>query len=101
MRSISGRMDNVLPGFDGNVVFADTVLMEKCPYIKSILDEFKVEKKAVRLLNLKPGAVIKEHRDAELCYEMGEARIHIPIMTNPEVEFYVDNERFELLPGSC
>ncbi len=94
-------MDNVLPGFDGNVVFADTVLMEKCPYIKSILDEFKVEKKAVRLLNLKPGAVIKEHRDAELCYEMGEARIHIPIMTNPEVEFYVDNERFERLPGSC
>lgn len=101
LRSLGGSMVNVVPGFGGEEVFADTPLMEQCPYIKSVLDEFKVEKKAIRLLNLKPGAVIKEHKDAELCYEQGEARIHIPILTNPQVEFYVDNERFEMLPGSC
>jgi len=56
---------------------------------------------AVRLLRLKAGAVILEHRDAELCFEKGEIRVHIPVVTNPDVEFILDKERIQLQEGEC
>jgi aspartyl/asparaginyl beta-hydroxylase (cupin superfamily) len=56
---------------------------------------------SVRLLKLNAGAVIKEHKDAELCYEKGEIRIHIPVVTHDEVEFYLDKERMNLKEGEC
>ena len=101
LRSINGALTNVIPGCKDDDVFSDTVLMEQCPYIKSILAQFRCEHKATRFLKLKPGAIIKEHNDADLSYEMGEARIHVPILTNPLVEFYIDNERVDMQSGSC
>ena len=56
---------------------------------------------AVRLLKLNAGASIKEHRDNDLFFEKGEIRIHIPIITNADVEFYLDSERMNLQEGSC
>lgn len=101
LRSINGSLGNVLPENNNNGSFMDTVLMAQCPYMKSIADHFPCEHGAIRLLNLKPGAVIKEHSDAGLFYEDGEARIHVPIITNPQVEFYLDNERMDLVAGEC
>ena len=101
LRSINGQMENIIPEYNSTGAFKDTILMEQCPYIKSILGQFDSELKAVRLLKLSPGAVIKEHTDLELCYEQGEARIHIPITTNDLVEFYLDNERIYMKPGEC
>ncbi|MCD6010910.1 MAG: aspartyl/asparaginyl beta-hydroxylase protein [Flavipsychrobacter sp.] len=101
LRSVGGSITHVRPENNGGEFFADTVLMDKCPYLKSILANFPCDHRAVRLLKLKAGAIIKEHTDAELSYEHGEARIHVPIMTNPQVEFYLDNERVDMLPGSC
>ena len=101
LRSVDGSLTNVIPANSGEELFVDTVLMDKCPYMKSILLDFRCEHKAIRLLKLKPGAVIKEHSDADLCYEQGEARIHVPVITNPQVEFYIDSERVDMLPGSC
>lgn len=43
----------------------------------------------MRLLSLAPGSYIREHTDNALVYEDGEMRIHIPVQTNPEVEYYV------------
>ena len=51
---------------------------------------------SVRLLNLKSGAMIKSHRDLNLCFEKGEARIHIPVFTNPQVEFFIEEERINM-----
>jgi quercetin dioxygenase-like cupin family protein len=101
LRSQNGSLENVIPGNSGNELFQDTPLMEQCPYIKEILTNFPCEQKAIRLLKLEPSAVIKEHMDADLCCEQGEARIHIPIITNPQLEFYLDDERVEMLAGSC
>ena len=47
------------------------------------------------------GAVIKEHRDAELGFEYGEIHLHIPVITHEEVEFYLDKERIQLQEGEC
>jgi hypothetical protein len=45
--------------------------------------------------------MIKEHTDAELYYEKGQVRIHIPVITHDAVEFYLDKERMVLREGEC
>mgnify|MGYP003579285435 CR=1 FL=1 len=52
-------------------------------------------------MKLHAGAVIKEHRDTTLCFEEGEARLHIPVVTNPYVSFYLDGEKLQLKEGEC
>src|SRR3569833_1235321 len=57
--------------------FENTELLNVLPAIGKILDGLVCEKLSARLLNLRAGAVIKQHRDAELAFENGEARLHI------------------------
>ena len=56
---------------------------------------------AVRFLNLRAGAIIKQHRDMELAFEKGMARLHFPVFTNTGVEFYIENDRVILQEGEC
>ena len=53
------------------------------------------------MLKLNAGSHIKEHRDAELNFERGEIRLHIPVRTHADVEFYLDKERLTLQEGEC
>jgi len=101
LRSINGSMYSVVANAGDDVVFTNTKLLEQCPYLKSVIDTLQCEKMAVRLLNLQAGAIIKEHKDAELYFEEGEARIHVPIMTNENVEFYSEDERVVMNEGEC
>jgi quercetin dioxygenase-like cupin family protein len=101
LRSMNGSLTNLFAENRDGSAFMDTILMDQCPYMKSITRQFPCEHKATRLLNLKPGAIIKEHRDRELGYEEGEARIHVPIITNSQVEFYIENERLDMKAGEC
>lgn len=52
-------------------------------------------------MRLAPGSVIKEHTDVGLGFEEGVARVHVPILTNPDVEFYLNGSRVVLTAGSC
>jgi hypothetical protein len=81
--------------------FAGTPLLERCPYFQKVLETFRCPLKSVRLLALAPGAFIREHTDDGLDYQDGEVRIHIPVQTNPDVEFYVSGERLDLEEGGC
>jgi len=81
--------------------FRATPLLARCPYFREALSVFECPLKAVRLLSLAPGSFIREHADDALDYEDGEIRIHIPIQTNPGVEFYVCGERLQLDEGGC
>ncbi|MBL7691927.1 MAG: aspartyl/asparaginyl beta-hydroxylase domain-containing protein [Flavipsychrobacter sp.] len=101
LRSLGGSLTDLLPEAREDKTFADTALMDTCPYMKQVINSFGCEVMGVRLLKLAPGAFIKEHKDAELCYEHGEARIHVPILTNDLVEFYIDGERVVMDEGSC
>jgi len=101
LKSYGGSLTNVMPDVGATSQFLDTPLMEQCPYMKSITELLPGEKRAVRLLRLKPGAIIKEHTDKELCYEDGEVRIHVPITTNEQVEFYLEGERIMMREGEC
>lgn len=102
LRSPGGQMDNLLA--DASAVkqpFRDTALLEQCPYLRSVLDSMPWEKTSARLLKLAQGAVVKEHRDLGLNYEQGEVRLHIPVITHADVEFYLDGHRLEMKEGEC
>ncbi len=105
LRSINGLADNntaIQPSaLQGGHAFKDTPLLAQCPYIKEVMDSFKMEKTAVRLMRLDAGAVIKPHQDHDLNFEQGEVRIHIPVYTNAKVKFMLEDEVIPMNEGSC
>lgn len=101
LRSPGGSHVNPMPDLMGESGFADTLYMEQFPSVKTLVSSLPCTVMSVRFLNLKAGAVIKEHRDAQLALEQGEARLHFPIITNPDVEFYCEDERIFLNEGDC
>ncbi|MBX9781898.1 MAG: aspartyl/asparaginyl beta-hydroxylase domain-containing protein [Chitinophagaceae bacterium] len=101
LRSVNGDPDNIIVSPNDAPVYKDTVFLDKCPYYKAILSQFQCPLQSVRLLKLNAGAVIKEHKDAELNFEQGEARLHIPVITNKNVEFILDGEPLHLKQGEC
>lgn len=101
LRSIGGKADNVIIAPTNEIPYEDTIFLKNSIYLQQVLENFKCPLQAVRLLRLSAGAVIKEHKDAELYFEKGEIRIHIPVITNNDVEFYLDKERIFLKEGEC
>jgi hypothetical protein len=81
--------------------FEDTPMLQGCPYFREVLDAFQCPLQAVRLMRLTPGSRIKEHADLDLSIEEGAARIHIPVVTNPGVEFYLNGSRIVMEAGSA
>jgi hypothetical protein len=97
LRSSTGHSHQLVAG--GNAAFTDTELLDRCAYFRQVLSVFQCPLKSVRLLSLAPQSFIREHSDHALGYDDGEIRIHIPIQTSPDVEFYVVGERLLLEEG--
>lgn len=84
----------------GARAFQDTSLLRLTPYFRSVLAAFDCPLQCVRLMRLTPGSIIKPHRDHDLSFEARTVRIHIPITTNPAVEFSLNDTRVDMEPGS-
>lgn len=96
-----GDMANIFAlNVDGGALEA-TPALEASPYFQEVLSYFKCSFLSVRLLRLGAGATIEPHRDYELGYEDGTFRLHIPIITNSQVDFMLDGERVVMKPGTC
>jgi quercetin dioxygenase-like cupin family protein len=98
LRSVSGDSRNLFAG-GGAGSFLDTPLLQRSPNLRGVLRAFEFEMGSVRLLTLRAGSAIREHSDPALSYEDGEVRLHIPIRTNPALEFYLDGRRLILGEG--
>jgi hypothetical protein len=85
----------------GCTEFSDTPFLTECPYFQEVLASFHCPINAVRLMKLTPGSVIREHTDYDLSLEVGNARLHIPVTTNQEVEFRLNNRRILMNAGEC
>jgi aspartyl/asparaginyl beta-hydroxylase len=81
--------------------FTDTPLLAHTPYFRDLLAAFACPLGAVRLMRLGPGSIIKEHKDDDLAFERGTVRLHVPITTNPHVEFLLNGSRVVMPPGSA
>jgi hypothetical protein len=101
LRSINGDAGN---GFISPVEtdeYKDTILLKGCSYIQEVLKTFECPLLSVRLLKLAAGAQVHEHKDRDLCYEEGLVRFHIPVFTNKDVEFILQEEQMHLQEGEC
>lgn len=96
-----GGKDSIVPDLMGEQTYADTMHMQHFPSVELLVRSLNCPVQSVRFLNLKAGAEIKPHRDHELAFEMGEARLHFPIVTNPDVAFFVEDIRLNMQPGDC
>jgi len=101
LRSVGGAATKLYPDPAAREPFADTSILARCSNIRQVLREFKCPLNSVRLLRLGPGSRIREHRDYRLGLEDGEIGIHIPIVTNPMVEFFLNYEKLAMNEGEC
>jgi hypothetical protein len=81
--------------------FADTPFLAACPYFREVLAAIEAPLEAVRLMKLAPGSIIREHTDHDLAFEHGMIRLHIPVKTNPGVEFHLNRRRVVMNEGEC
>jgi hypothetical protein len=81
--------------------FEDGPLLTETPYFREVLGCFAAPLRCVRLMRLTPGSVIKTHDDFDLDFESGSVRIHIPITTNPDVEFLLNGAPLAMAPGEA
>jgi aspartyl/asparaginyl beta-hydroxylase (cupin superfamily) len=72
-------------------------VLEAAPYLRHVMDDLGIRIRLARLLALRPAGVIREHRDAFLSNAI--VRLHVPIVTDPAVEFYLDGQRCDWLAG--
>ena len=56
---------------------------------------------SVRLLRLAARSNIREHKDYNLGFEDGEMRIHVPVLTNLDVAFFLAGERVIMQEGEA
>lgn len=101
LRAIGGEAARLFSDPNRRTSVADTPLLAQCPAIRAALAEFHCTLRDVRLLRLAPGSTIREHRDDDLRFDEGEARLHVPLVTHPLVEFYVDGKRVLMEAGEC
>lgn len=99
LRSIDGKLNApaALPGQQNR--YRDTLVLEKCSYFREISNLFLCDKEAIRLMNLPPGAYVNTHTDHDCGYEDGLFRVHIPITTNNDVHFVLNDKRIIMNSG--
>jgi hypothetical protein len=81
--------------------YVDTPLLLRCPYVRQVLAALECPLEAVRLMKLAPGSSVKLHNDHDLDAASGHVRLHIPIVTNPAVDFRLNGSRVEMREGEC
>ncbi|MBX2871750.1 MAG: aspartyl/asparaginyl beta-hydroxylase domain-containing protein [Saprospiraceae bacterium] len=96
-----GNPDNILANGEGIEKVIATPILGQCEYFQQVIAYFLCPFSSIRLLRLAPAAHIKPHRDYQSGYEDNFFRLHIPILTNSEVNFRLDGQRLNMQPGEC
>lgn len=73
---------------------------ESMPYARQILASFGVVWSRSRLMRLGPGARVPEHADVNYHWHT-RVRLHIPVVTWPEVEFHCDGRSVHMAAGEA
>ncbi|MGZ5049636.1 MAG: aspartyl/asparaginyl beta-hydroxylase domain-containing protein [Methylobacter sp.] len=98
LRSLDGKLDNILSVPDAH--YDDTTLLERCTYFREVVDTFQCKKTSIRLMALGAGSQIKMHVDNGTSFEDGTARLHIPIVTTPDICFTIEDEEIHFSAGN-
>lgn len=85
----------------GTTAWEDTEFLKDSAALRLVLSAFSCEIGAARLMRLTPGSAIREHCDPHLGTEAGAVRLHVPLATNPDVDFRLNGTRVDMAPGEC
>ena len=83
----------------GNEPYWPTEALEACTYMQEVLASFDAPKRSVRVLSLAPGARVFEHYDPDSSLDRETVRLHVPIVTHPDVDFFIAGRRVQMRPG--
>jgi len=100
LRSIAGSVERTDPGGPGLAEYQDTSWLDDAPYIAEILAGIPAQLRSVRLMALGPGAKSWVHFDTKYGLAWGTARMHIPIVTQPEATLFIEGELHQWQPGT-
>ncbi|AHL31565.1 aspartyl beta-hydroxylase [Pseudomonas brassicacearum] len=68
---------------------------------REALRDWPLDIVSARLLRLGPGGRIHEHRDYDLDGADADLRLHIPLLSPPRVDFWLEGERIPMAAGEC
>lgn len=83
-----------------NGVMGPTPHLARMPYLRQVLASFGVVWSRSRLLRLAPGANVPEHADINYHW-FNRVRLHVPIVTRPEVRFYCGDQSVHMAAGEA
>jgi hypothetical protein len=98
LRSAGGK-ESARPSIPSLAAFENCSSLERTPYFRKVLRTLKVPQLCVRLLFLPPGGVIREHADDIFGFWHGLLRLHLPIVTHPDVRFTIGGRQCVMAPG--
>ena len=84
--------------FEGTM--CETPHLARCPYVRQIMASFGEVLGRSRLMKLAAGSEVSLHVDFNYHWYT-RVRIHIPVITNPDVIFYCANEKINMQAGEC
>ncbi|MFF6829519.1 aspartyl/asparaginyl beta-hydroxylase domain-containing protein [Streptomyces longwoodensis] len=99
LRSPGGDGDRTDPGGPGPRDFADTVWLDRIPYVREVLDSIPAPLHAVRFMALGPDTVGIDHTDPKYGPRWGVGRLHVPVVTNPGAVLVLDGVEHRWQPG--
>ncbi|ROM77367.1 aspartyl beta-hydroxylase [Pseudomonas brassicacearum] len=68
---------------------------------REALRDWPLDIVSARLLRLGPGGCIHEHRDYDLDGADADLRLHIPLLSPPQVDFWLEGARIPMTAGEC
>ncbi|HUS24627.1 MAG TPA: TIGR03032 family protein [Candidatus Binatia bacterium] len=77
-----------------------TPLLDRAPYMRQVLASFGCVLGRTRLMRLDSQAETTAHVDTNY-YWLGRVRIHVPIVTFPEVAFHCGRQQLHMAAGEC
>lgn len=98
IRSAAG-VQSTAPSFPSLEPYKFTAEADHAPYLKSILSSLPFPLEVVRVLWLPPGGVIGTHIDFHTNFQFGLIRLHIPLRTNPDIEFVISGRQYQMQVG--
>jgi hypothetical protein len=77
-----------------------TAHLRQCPYLRQVLSNFDVVWHRSRLMRLDPRSTVPEHADINYLW-FYRVRMHIPIVTRPEVRFHCGGQSVHMAQGEA
>src|SRR6185312_6094938 len=77
-----------------------TEYLQGCPYLKHVLARLAAVWGRTRLMKLTAGAEVTPHADINY-YWRDRVRVHVPVLTHPEVRFICGDSEVNMAAGEC